>query len=265
MLDLASKQGLGMLEIYVFVLGLMIGSFLNVCIYRLPREESIVFPASHCPHCQKQVRPYDNIPLLSFVLLRGRCRSCRASISWRYPLIELLHALGYLFILRHFGLTLQAVVYALFFSSMVVVTFIDLSHMIVPDVITLPGMVLGLLAASTILPPGPVNALVGLFLGGGLFYLIGILGEAVLKREAMGGGDIKLIAMIGAFLGWQGMLLTIFLGALSGSLAGIFLIMVRGRGRSEMIPFGPFLALGAMVALFWGSEILDWYFMLGRV
>jgi len=254
-----------MLEVVVFILGLLIGSFLNVCIYRLPRQESIVFPASHCTACQKPIRPYDNIPLVSFLFLRGRCRSCRAPISWRYPLIELLHGLGYLSILYQFGYSVQTLIYALFFSSLVVVTFIDLSHQIVPDVITLPGMVLGLVAASTVLPPGPINSLVGLFLGGGLFYLVAVLSIALLKKEGMGGGDIKLIAMIGAFLGWKGMLLTIFLAALTGSITGLFLVFIQGRNRAEPIPFGPFLALGAMVSLFWGAEILDWYLHLGRI
>lgn len=254
-----------MLEAVVFILGLLIGSFLNVCIYRVPRKESIVFPASHCTSCERPIRPYDNIPLLSFLFLRGHCRSCRAPISWRYPLVELAHGLGYLFILHQFGPSFAAVIYALFFSSLMVVTFIDLSHQIVPDVITLPGMVLGLLAASTVLPPGPINSLIGLFLGGGLFYLVAILSIALLKKEGMGGGDIKLIAMIGAFLGWKGMLLTIFLAALSGSVIGLFLVLVRGQSRAEPIPFGPFLALGAMVSLFWGPEILQWYLLLGRM
>lgn len=254
-----------MLEAVVFILGLLIGSFINVCIYRVPRQESIVFPSSHCPSCAQPIRPYDNIPLLSFLFLKGRCRSCRAPISWRYPLVELIHGAGYLFILHQFGLSFAALIYALFFSSLMAVTFIDLSHQIVPDVITLPGMVLGLLAASTVLPPGPINSLIGLFLGGGLFYLVAVLSIALLKKEGMGGGDIKLIAMIGAFLGWKGMLLTIFLAALAGSVSGLFLVLVRGRSRAEPIPFGPFLALGAMVSLFWGPEILNWYLLLGRM
>lgn len=254
-----------MLEVTVFILGLLIGSFLNVCIYRLPRRESIVFPASHCTSCGTPIQPYDNLPLVSFLFLRGRCRACRAPISWRYPLVELVHALGYLFILRQFGPSLQAGIYALFFSSLVVVIFIDLSHQIIPDAITLPGMLLGLLAASTVLPPGPINSLIGLFLGGGLFYLVAILSLALLKKEGMGGGDIKLIAMIGAFLGWKGMLLTIFLAALAGSVSGLFMVLVRGRSRAAPIPFGPFLAVGAMVSLFWGAEILQWYLHLGRM
>lgn len=260
-----SVMSLPSLFIIVFILGLLIGSFLNVCIYRLPRGESIVFPSSHCPSCNKPVKPYDNIPVLSFIFLRGKCRSCGVPISWQYPMVELLHGLGYVFILYQFGVSLQTLVYSLFFSSLVVVTFIDLSHQIVPDVITLPGMVLGLIAGSTILPLGALRSFVGLALGGGLFYLIAVLSIAVLKKEGMGGGDIKLIAMIGAFIGWKGMLLTIFLAAVSGSVSGLLLIFLKGRNRSEPIPFGPFLALGALVSLFWGSEILGWYLQFGRL
>jgi len=249
----------------VFIVGLLIGSFLNVCIYRLPREESIVFPASHCPACNKPVKPYDNIPVLSFIFLRGKCRSCGLPISWQYPLVELLHGLGYVFILYQFGFSWPTLVYCLFFSSLVVVTFIDLSHQIIPDVITLPGMVLGLITGSTILPLGPFRSFVGLIVGGGIFYLIAVLSVVILKKEGMGGGDIKLIAMMGAFIGWKGVLLTIFLAALSGSVSGILLISLKGRNRSEPIPFGPFLVLGALVSLFWGSGILGWYLQFGRL
>jgi len=253
-----------MIEITVFFLGLIIGSFVNVCIYRLPRGESIVFPPSNCPSCKEKIRAFDNIPLISFMLLRGKCRRCHSPISARYPLVEGLNGLGFLFILHQFGPTPQTLIYLLFFSSLVAVTFIDLSHKIVPDVITLPGMVLGVIAASTFLPPGPLGSIVGLLLGGGLFYLVAILSLAILKREGMGGGDIKLIAMIGAFLGWKSVLLTIFLAALSGSLIGISLILFRGKNRADLIPFGPFLALGAVCSLFWENDILTWYFSLGR-
>jgi len=251
--------------IIVFIVGLLIGSFLNVCIYRLPREESIVFPSSHCPACSKPVKPYDNIPVLSFILLRGKCRFCDLPISWQYPLVELLHGLGYIFIFYEFGFFWKTLVYSLLFSSLVVVTFIDLSHQIIPDVITLPGMVLGLIAGSTILPLGPFRSFAGLVVGGGIFYLIAILSVVILKKEGMGGGDIKLIAMLGAFIGWKGVLLTIFLAALSGAVSGLLLILLKGRNRSEPIPFGPFLVLGALVSLFWGNEILGWYLQFGRL
>jgi leader peptidase (prepilin peptidase)/N-methyltransferase len=241
------------------IFGALIGSFLNVCIYRIPRSESVVLPRSHCPNCKTIVSFYDNLPIASFLLLRGRCRHCHTSISWRYPLVEIINTVGYLFLLWKFGLGWQFVVYALLFSALVVVTFIDLSHQIVPDRITLPGMIVGALAAATVLPAGLINALIGIFLGGGLFYLV-----AVLSRGGMGGGDIKLIAMIGAFLGWRDVLLTIFIAALAGSVVGLYLMVVKGKGRKYPVPFGPFLALGAVVSLCWGTEILFWYSQLGN-
>lgn len=253
-----------MLGFVVFLLGLIVGSFVNVCIHRLPLGESVVMPASHCPVCRGEIKHWHNIPLLGFFLLLGKCRTCRTPISWRYPLVELLHGLGFLFIFRQFGPSPQTLIYLLFFSALVAVIFIDLSHQIIPDVITLPGMIIGVIAAATVLPPGLKDSVAGLLLGGGVFYLVAILSLALLKKEGMGGGDIKLIAMIGAFLGWQGVLLTIFLAALSGSVIGLFMILVKGRSRAEMIPFGPYLVFGALTSLFWGSGIIKWYFSFGR-
>ncbi len=254
-----------MLDLSIFLFGLVVGSFVNVCIYRLPRNESIVFPSSHCPECKTPVRPWHNLPVIGFLVLKGKCRDCQTPISWRYPLVEILHGFGFLFILRQFGPSLQTLIYLAFFSSLVAVIFIDLSHQIIPDAITLPGIVIGVITASTILPPGPLNSLIGLFLGGGIFYLVAILSLKILKKEGMGGGDIKLIAMIGAFLGWQGVLLTIFLASLSGSIIGLSMILLRGRTRADLIPFGPYLAFGAVTSLFWGSGILNWYASLGRL
>lgn len=239
---------------YVLIIGLIIGSFLNVCIWRLPRQESLIRPSSHCPSCNAPVAFYDNIPIISYLLLMGRCRSCGHPISWRYPLVELINGLGYWMLLWQHGLGWPFVIYATLFSALLVITFIDLDHQIIPDRITLPGMVIGLIAAATILPHGLKNGLGGFLLGGGLFYLI-----AVLSRGGMGGGDIKMIAMVGAFLGWQGVLLTIFLGALLGSIFGLFLMLFMGKGRKTPVPFGPFLSLGTMIALFWGPQIILWY------
>ncbi len=241
------------------ILGLIVGSFLNVCIHRIPKEESIVFPFSYCPACKKRIGPLQNIPIISFLLLRGRCRNCHEPISWRYPLVEFLNGAGYLFILHRFGPSFETLIYALFFSALLTLTFIDLAHQILPDVITLPGIVLGVLASSFLLPTGWKDSLIGLFIGGGLFYLIAFLSLALLKKEGMGGGDIKLVAMIGAFLGWKGMLLAILSASVSGSIIGILLIATRKRHRNDPIPFGPFLALGALIALFWGNIIFDLY------
>lgn len=242
-----------------FILGTIIGSFLNVCIHRLPMDQSVVLPSSYCPNCQTRIRPLDNIPILSFLALRGRCRFCRTPISWRYPLVEGINGAGYALLLWKFGLGWPTLIYALLFSALLVVTFIDLDRQIIPNEITLPGIVIGVAAAGLVLPQGFWNSLIGLFLGGGLFYLVADLSQRILKQEGMGGGDIKLIAMIGAFLGWQSVLLTIFIGAFLGAVVGLFLILVRGQGRRTPIPFGPFLSVAAVTSLFWGNEILLWY------
>ena len=246
---------------YVFacLVGAFIGSFLNVCIYRLPRRESLLWPGSHCPSCGAPVAPYDNLPVLSYVLLKGRCRACQAIISPRYPIVELANGIGYGFILWWFGLNWPAAIYALLFSVLLVVTFIDLSHQIVPDVITLPGIVLGLLCASTILPVGLLNSVVGIVLGGGILWVLAWISPYIFGKEGMGGGDIKLLAMIGAFLGWKPALLTIMVGALTGSIVGIGLIALKVARRDQYLPFGPFLAFGAVVAMFFHREILTWY------
>ena len=240
------------------ILGLLIGSFLNVCIHRLPLNESIVVSRSRCPDCRHPIPWYDNIPLISFFILRGRCRFCRGPISLRYPFVESLNGLGYFFLVWKFGISPMVLVYALLFSSLVVVTFIDLDHQIIPDRITLPGIFIGLVSSAFILPISFLNSVFGLLLGGGLFYLV-----AVLSRGGMGGGDIKLMAMLGAFLGWQLTLLTIFIGALTGSLVGLFLMAFKGKGRKYPVPFGPFLSLGAVVCLFQGTALWSWYLSLG--
>lgn len=241
----------------VFFFGAVVGSFLNVCIFRIPRGESLILPSSRCPDCNERIAFYDNIPVLSYIFLKGKCRNCSSKISLRYPLVETLNGLLYLLLFMTFGLGTQFFVYSAFLSALIVITFIDLDHQIVPDRITIPGTVLGILLASTLLPIGLKNSLLGATLGGGLFYL-----TAVLSRGGMGGGDIKLIAMIGAFLGWKDVLLTIFLSALSGSLVGIFLMVFMGKGRKHKIPFGPFLALGAVLSLFLGKDLIEWYLNL---
>lgn len=240
------------------IFGLIIGSFLNVCIHRLPINESLMTPSSRCPACRRPIRWQDNIPVISFFILHGRCRDCGQPISWRYPLVELANGTGYVLLVWQFGVGSQTAVYALLYSSLLVITFIDLDYQIIPDRITLPGMVVGLAASSVILPLGFVNALIGLLLGGGLFY-----GVAAASRGGMGGGDIKLIAMIGAFLGWKQALLTIFIGALAGSVIGLFLMVFKGKSRKHPVPFGPFLSLGAVVSLFAGPAIWNWYQRLG--
>ena len=254
--DQIPVYGEGEMTIYilVFLIGAAIGSFLNVCIHRIPAGGSIIFPPSHCPSCKAGIRFYDNIPIISYLLLRGRCRQCKSLISSRYPIVESINGIGYMLLLYEFGLGWPLLAYTVFFSSLIVLTFIDLSHQILPDLITLPGIIVGLIAASSVLPAGMINSIIGVLLGGGAFYLV-----AVISRGGMGGGDIKLIAMIGAFLGWRDVLLTIFIGALTGSLVGIFLMLFKGKKRKDPIPFGPFLAAGAVISVFLDRELFIWY------
>ncbi len=247
----------------VGVFGALIGSFLNVCIHRLPKGESIVRPGSRCPACATPLRPFDNIPILSFLWLRGRCRSCGKRIAIRYPAVEALNTIGYILLWSRYGLTPEGAVYAAFYSSLLVVTFIDWDHQIIPNRITLPGIAIGLLSAATVLAGGFMDAVLGAALGGGLLYAVAVGSEWILKKEGMGLGDVKLLAMIGAFLGWKAVLLTVFVGALSGSVIGLTLMAARVKQRGEPIPFGPFLALGAISALFAGPELIAWYLRLG--
>ncbi len=255
--------------IIIFLLGLVVGSFLNVCIYRIPKDISIVRPASLCPSCGNHIRFYDNIPLLSYILLLGRCRSCGMKISIKYPFVELLNAVFYVAALNIFGYDSVWVLsgYFLFLSSLIVITFIDLEYRIIPDRISLPGIPLALIFGALVLPDpfsridllGFKASLIGILSGGGLFYLIAVLGKAVFKKDAMGGGDIKMMAMLGGVLGWKGVLLTTFMGSLFGAIIGIALMLLKGEKRGSEIPFGPYLALAAIINLFWGQEILVWY------
>ncbi len=242
-----------------FGLGAIVGSFLNVCIYRLPREESLLRPPSHCPVCHHPVAWYDNVPILSYLTLWGRCRTCRTRISWRYPMIELGNGLGYALILWWFGLGWSSAAYMVLFSALLAVTAIDIDHYIIPNVITLPGILLGLVFAGTILPVGLVNAVLGVLVGGGILWVLAWASPYVFGKEGMGGGDIKLLAMIGAFLGWEPTLLTIMVGALVGSVIGVGLMALKLMRRDQYLPFGPFLAFGALVALFFHHHVLDWY------
>jgi leader peptidase (prepilin peptidase) / N-methyltransferase len=260
--------------------GLIIGSFLNVCIVRLPRGRSIASPPSHCPRCKETIRFYDNIPVISFLLLRARCRKCGEPISWRYPAVELLNGLLYVWIVREFWLGGEAFLLMALCSSLIVITFIDFDHQIIPDVITLPGMLVGLTLApffmtalgdalpfhlDNLVPhAGPyltgfLNSCIGLLLGGLPLFAIGWAWEKLRHVEAMGGGDVKLMGMVGSFLGWKGALLTIMLGALSGSVVGIVLISLKRHRMGTVIPFGPFLAAGAVVTAFYGPDIISWY------
>jgi leader peptidase (prepilin peptidase)/N-methyltransferase len=258
--------------IATFLFGLIIGSFLNVCIYRIPRGLSITIPSSRCPSCKTPIRPWDNIPIVSYLLLGGKCRFCKARISFRYPFVEFLNGVLYVEVLWKFGIGWHTLVYLVFFSSLIVITFIDMDFQIIPDRITLPGIPLGLVAGSFLLPDpflrssllGIKKSLLGAFAGFGLFYIVAFSGSALFKKEALGGGDIKMMAMVGALTGWKGVLSTTFFGSLTGTIVGIFLMLLKGKKKETKIPFGPFLALGAAITIFFGQEILSWYISVSR-
>jgi leader peptidase (prepilin peptidase) / N-methyltransferase len=248
--------------IFAFIFGAVVGSFLNVCVYRLPKNESIVFPPSHCPACDYRIPWYDNVPILSYLLLRGRCRSCRAPISSQYPLVELVNALLTLFLFMRFGPSLPFAVLFLFCSAMVVVTFIDLEHQIIPDVISLPGIVAGFVFSFFIPQLGWLNSLLGIVAGGGSLWLVASGYELLTKKEGMGGGDIKLLAMMGAFFGWKAIPFIIFVSSLVGSVIGVTVMLMQKKDGKLAIPFGPFLALGAVIYIFFGRELIHWYLNL---
>lgn len=253
-----------MLTFAVFVFGALVGSFLNVCIHRIPGGESIAFPASHCPLCKAPIKPYDNVPIVSWLLLRGRCRSCAAGIAIRYPLVEMLGGIAAVGALCAFGLSAEALLIFAFLAALIVITFIDLDHQIIPDAISLPGIFVGFAAALLFGTPSWSDSLIGILLGGGLLWAVAEGYARLTGREGMGGGDIKLLAMIGAFLGWRAIPVTVLVGSLLGSVIGLSLMALRGRDTKMAIPFGPFLAAGAVVALFWGERIIDWYLHVAR-
>lgn len=247
-------------EIFFFTLGAAVGSFLNVLIHRIPEEQSIVFPASHCPVCGHGIRFYDNMPLISYLLLRGRCRDCGEAISARYPLVEGLTATLSLMLYWKFGLSWPYLFAFIFVCALVAITFIDLDHQIIPDVISLPGIPVFFLGAVFVMNLRVLDAFLGLLIGGGVLYGVAFFYELITKREGMGGGDIKLLAMIGAFLGWQSLLFVLLVSSFVGAAVGITIMIVRGRDMKYAVPFGPFLSLGAFAYLFFGAELTAFFF-----
>ncbi|MCM8770063.1 MAG: prepilin peptidase [Candidatus Omnitrophica bacterium] len=259
----------GLMEkILAFIFGLAWGSFANVCIYRLPRGRSLVMPGSQCPACGHAIPWYDNIPLLSWLILRGKCRFCQARISGRYFLVELMSGCLFLWLFVRYGFSWQFLVLAIFLLSLIIVSFIDIDTYLIPDVIVLPGILVGFASAALVseffqdmnIVGRIIYSGVGIFAGGGLLWLIGILGKLAYKKDAMGGGDVKLLAMIGAYLGWKSVLITIFFAALLGSIISLVLIAMKLKKMDDYIPFGPYLALGAVLALAWkGSTFYGFY------
>jgi leader peptidase (prepilin peptidase) / N-methyltransferase len=270
---------------FMGVVGAMIGSFLNVVIHRLPLEQSIVFPNSKCPRCRAQIKAYDNIPILSFLILRGKCRACRAPISARYPAVDALTALLFAAVTWHDGLSFALSFDLAFTASILALLFIDSVHMSLPNAITYPGILFALITRVvvpyfagpshfddlpqliTMFPPSYpawlvslIGAAIGALAGGGSLWLMGFLWEKLRGVEAMGLGDVKMMLMVGAYLGWRLTILTILIGALSGSLAGISLMLRRGsRNLQMMLPFGIFLGIGSIASLLIGTRIIQWY------
>ena len=252
---------------FVFLAGLCIGSFLNVCIWRIPRDESIVWPGSHCTACGHPIAPWDNLPLLSWLILNGRCRHCRAPISPRYFLVELLTGALFTALWLVHGVSVLTPVYLLFAAALVMATFIDLDHLILPDRVTLGGMILGpvlsfalpALQGQTDRLPALLHSLIGLALGYGLLWLVATLGRLILKRDAMGMGDWKLLGAIGACLGAQAVLFTIFVSSLTGTLLGLALIAARRKALQSKIPYGPHLALAAVLWMLCGPACIAAY------
>ena len=254
-----------------FFAGSIVGSFLNVCIVRMPQEKSVVLPASHCVSCQHPIPWYDNIPFFSYLCLGGKCRFCKSKISIRYFLVEWITAMTFVLFYFYFGLTLLLIPYLTMVSCFIVATFVDFEHRIIPDEISVGGMGAGLVLSFLLPQMHGVSShhhlwilnhlhslglsLLGVVAGGGLIYGMGMLGDFLFKKESMGGGDVKLLAMIGAFLGWQLAVLTFFIAPFFGAIFGV---IEKIRTKDTAIAYGPFLAVGALVSLFWGDKILLW-------
>jgi leader peptidase (prepilin peptidase) / N-methyltransferase len=250
------------LVVLIALIGAAVGSFLNVCIHRLPRHDSVMHPPSQCPHCGRRLRWFENIPIVSWVALRARCAGCKEPISVMYPLVELLTAAVFVLAYLKFGTTPMFGVRLLFASAMIVLAVTDLRERLLPNAITYPGVVIGLLC-SLFLPPGILSAVVGVLLGAGVPFLIGEAFYRLRGIEGLGMGDVKMLGMVGAFLGWQLALFTLFAASMLGVLIGVPLTVLK-RDRYYQIPLGTFLALGALVSAFVGDEIVQWYAGLYR-
>jgi leader peptidase (prepilin peptidase)/N-methyltransferase len=248
-----------MILFFVFCLGAIVGSFLNVCIVRLPKRESLIRPPSHCPYCHTPIRFYDNIPIISYLILAGKCRYCKHSISPLYPIVEGLTGLVAVALFMRYGPTAEFLLFFLFSAALLVITFIDLAHQIIPDAISIPGILSGFGASFLIPSVSWLESFLGILAGGGLLLLIAVVYKWITKRDGMGGGDIKLLAMMGAWLGWKAIpfliLASSFIGVFVGGGSGLLL----KKGLRTRIPFGPFLAVASLIYIFFGPEIIRWY------
>lgn len=251
------------LDVFALVFGAAIGSFLNVCIFRLPAQCSIVKPLSRCPMCLHPIRFYDNIPVISYIILRGKCRDCGEKISWRYPLVELITAILSLLLFAKFYLTLNFLIFFIFTAVLIIITFIDIDHQIIPDVLTLPGIPVFFLLAVFVVKVPWLDALIGLLIGGGVLFAIAFVYESITKREGMGGGDIKLLAMIGGFLGWKSLIFILLFSSFLGAIVGIAVMIIKKQDMKYAVPFGPFLSAAAVAYLFWGDAFMKFLFLRG--
>ena len=267
-------------KIFVFIFGSIVGSFLNVCIHRMPLEESVVRPRSHCPNCKKLIPWYDNIPFLSYILLRGQCRFCNEKISPRYFVVEFLTALFFLIFYLRFGFSFDLIFYSVFVCGLIIATFVDIPHRIIPDQISVGGIVVGFLFSviksfslkpvawslrpETLIRQPILDSFLGIIIGGSIIWLTGFLFDLIYfkllknppiqgETESMGGGDVKLLAMIGAFLGYKSVLITFFIAPFFGATVGIINMLIK---KDHLIPYGPFLSLAAVISIFWADKIL---------
>lgn len=242
----------------VFIIGLIIGSFLNLCIYRIPRNQSIIFPSSHCPKCNNAIKKYDLIPLFSYIFLKGKCRNCSEKISIKYPFVELMTGIFFLMVFLNFNLSIEFFKSSVLLSILIVVTYIDLEYSIIPGKLMIFALICGIIfnIVGNKFNNYLLNYVYGFLVGGGTILLI------VLLTGGMGGGDIQLMSVIGLFLGFKYTLVTLMLSFILGAIAGITLIILKKKSRKDYMPFGPWISIAAFISLFWGQNIINWYISL---
>jgi leader peptidase (prepilin peptidase) / N-methyltransferase len=250
-----------LIQVYLFIVGAIIGSFLNVCIHRIPLDQSIVSPRSHCPNCNTLIPWYHNIPILSYLWLRAKCAKCGIKISPVYPFVELVTAVLFLLLYRYFGISILFLIYAYFGCSILILIFVDYYHRILPAVVTYPAILIGLLSSFVNPYVGPKDSFIGVAVGAGILLFVYLFYKFVRKKDGLGEGDIVMLAMVGAFLGWQNVLLVLFLSSFVGSLTGFVFIVFLKKGTDFLYPYGTFIGAAALPAIFWGEYIWNLYIL----